>query len=1078
MSANRCRLGAQFIVIFLLQLILSNDARGMMVERTGAEDLGSANATPSTLCVGSCHSNGVVAINDIITLVNIALDIQPRDVCAQGLPASGSVTIDVIIKAVNNALNGCPTGPTVTVGIIPAAVTIPSGWHQTFGATVIGTADTTVTWSVAEGTAGGSVDMQGRYTAPAEPGVYHVLATSQADATKTAQATVMVSILPPDPAFAPQPVVPPSPDTETNTDTVPADTSGSVGLADGTRVDVPPMPGPVTVSVTRSPENVDAIRVWGQEPTGSARTVVYSGDAAALDFVPTITIPAAEAGTLTALNVARIGPVAESGALQEDVVTFLPVTRDNDGNVVFRDIHLRGAAQLAATVPSGRVSAPEFAITVRTIYDLSTYQAVLNWQIDPLLVRMVPDASAPEKRRPLSSLSPPERDAVLRHPIQNVIVLVHGHNEAEKLGFEAKQIPTIWGYEYKRDVWTLLYAGFLDEVAGYGPYADCTAFYEFIYPTYRPVFDEPGALGTALARALGADEKLKQQTAKYNLFFVAHSMGGLVARAAINQLPATVAPNFEKLITWGSPHHGSPVMTFRYLLTAGYDLYVPDMCLIGSFLPLSIFNEWAIYNRAIQGLAVDSPGERDNRWDNFKPLNLKAVGWYVAKWQSPDKDDPRWDLTRNSDIYSEALLKFNNSEAFRLSGKYVAFYGLTKQLAPIDLTSCSAIVNFARAAPIAKGAGINRWTYHSSRTLDDYPRTPEVKESDGAVSADSMVGLGLFPAYNAYPLDDVDHEEYYGAPQNGELREKQKGNDTAVKTLATLTLKNAPNKRCDCPTLAITDVQRSQSDIKINGKFAWPGDAHPGHRIASLALVRVYAGSRFVVPASSPSVQDDGTVSGTFPPSTFEDPSNPPFFTVVLVDGGEVSVAAPAIQSGTSIDRFDGVAGTIDGSTVTPPVPAFTVEVGADAEQLELFPGEPAVGPWEFEWPAWKLDSSEDQVFFNTWFKIRNLEGANWLPAQFCSSLRCHKYELVGFLKGVAYGWDPATRVEGTTLNEAIRVDGLVMPHGVNTGEGYEVTLEIWYRLRETSWYIDDPTETSTHDRDNYQIFQATFFSN
>ena len=153
--------------------------------------------------------------------------------------------------------------------------------------------------------------------------------------------------------------------------------------------------------MTRSPENVDAIRVWGQEPTGSARTVAYTGDAAALDFVPTITIPAAEAGTLTALNVARIGPVAESGALQEDVVTFLPVTRDNDGNVVFRDIHLRGAAQLAATVPSGRVSAPEFAIRlVRTIYDLSTYQAVLNWQIDPLLVRMVPDALDPQSVAP------------------------------------------------------------------------------------------------------------------------------------------------------------------------------------------------------------------------------------------------------------------------------------------------------------------------------------------------------------------------------------------------------------------------------------------------------------------------------------------------------------------------------------------------------------------------------------------------------------------------------------------------------------------------------------------------------
>ena len=443
--------------------------------------------------MGSCRGDGVVTVDNILTLVNIALDLLPPYACAQGLPASGPVTIDLILTAVNSALNGCPATSSVAVGVSPAAVMLAPGGQQSFLATVIGTANTAVTWSVAEGSSGGSVDTQGTYAAPAEPGVYHVLATSQADATKTAQATVMVSTSPLDPAFAPQPVVPPSPDTETNTDTVPAETTGSISLPDGTRVDVPPMPGPVTVSVTRSPENVDAVRVWGQEPTGSARTVIYTGDAAALDFVPTITIPASDAGTLTALNVARIGPVAESGALQEDVVTFLPVTRDDSGNVIFRDIHLRGAAQLAATVPSGRLSAPEFAIkTFRTIYDLSTYQAVLNWAIDPQLVRMVPDASVPEKRRPLSTLSLAERDAVLRHPIQNVIVLVHGHNEAEKLGFEAKQIPTIWGYEYKRDVWTLLYEGFLKEVAGYGPYADCTAFYEFIYPTYRPVFDEPG----------------------------------------------------------------------------------------------------------------------------------------------------------------------------------------------------------------------------------------------------------------------------------------------------------------------------------------------------------------------------------------------------------------------------------------------------------------------------------------------------------------------------------------------------------------------------------------------------------
>jgi hypothetical protein len=516
-------------------------------------------------------------------------------------------------------------------------------------------------------------------------------------------------------------------------------------------------------------------------------------------------------------------------------------------------------------------------------------------------------------------------------------------------------------------------------------------------------------------------------------------------------------------------------MTFRYLLTAGYDLYVKDMCLTGGFLPLAVFNGWAIYNRAIQGLAVDSPGERDNRWDNFKPLNLKAVGWHVAKWQSPDEDDPRWDLTRNSDIYSEALLKFNNSEAFRLSGKYVAFYGLTQKLAPLDLTSCGAIVNFARAAPIAKGAGINRWTYNSTETLDAYIRKAEVKASDGAVSADSMVGLGLFPAYNAYPLDDVDHEEYYGAPQNGKPTKKEKGDDTAIRTLATLTLKNAPDKRCDCPTLAITDAQQSPPDVTITGKVTWPGDASPGRRIASLALVRLEVSGRVVVSASSPSVQDDGTISGTFPASAFAELALAPLFTAVLADGGELSVPAPVIQTGAATDTFKGLAGSIDGSMVTPPFPAFTVDVGVEAEQVELFPGEPATGPWEFEWPAWVVGSSSNSVTFNVWFRIRNFGAANWFPAQFCSSLRCHTYELVRFLKGVAYAWDPTTRVEGADF---LQINGLTVPHRGDTVPIYDVTLEVWYRIRETRWYIDDPTDISTHDQDNHLIFQTTFWSN
>jgi hypothetical protein len=83
-------------------------------------------------------------------------------------------------------------GQGVAVSLTPSLVTMRPGAQQEFAATVTGTADTSVSWSVLEGSAGGSIT-NGLYTAPASTGVYHVAALSQADTTKLAVATVTVS---------------------------------------------------------------------------------------------------------------------------------------------------------------------------------------------------------------------------------------------------------------------------------------------------------------------------------------------------------------------------------------------------------------------------------------------------------------------------------------------------------------------------------------------------------------------------------------------------------------------------------------------------------------------------------------------------------------------------------------------------------------------------------------------------------------------------------------------------------------------------------------------------------------------
>jgi len=85
------------------------------------------------------------------------------------------------------------TVPTsVAISISPTSSSLSTGGTQQFTDTVTGTSNTAVTWSVVE-SGGGSVSSTGLYTAPATAGTFHVKVTSQADATKSAQATVTVT---------------------------------------------------------------------------------------------------------------------------------------------------------------------------------------------------------------------------------------------------------------------------------------------------------------------------------------------------------------------------------------------------------------------------------------------------------------------------------------------------------------------------------------------------------------------------------------------------------------------------------------------------------------------------------------------------------------------------------------------------------------------------------------------------------------------------------------------------------------------------------------------------------------------
>jgi hypothetical protein len=64
--------------------------------------------TPPT-CVGDCNTDGAVTVDNLITMVNIALGNADVSICIAGdASGDGQITVDEILTAVNNALNGGP----------------------------------------------------------------------------------------------------------------------------------------------------------------------------------------------------------------------------------------------------------------------------------------------------------------------------------------------------------------------------------------------------------------------------------------------------------------------------------------------------------------------------------------------------------------------------------------------------------------------------------------------------------------------------------------------------------------------------------------------------------------------------------------------------------------------------------------------------------------------------------------------------------------------------------------------------------------------------------------------------------
>jgi Ig-like domain-containing protein/ASPM-SPD-2-Hydin domain-containing protein len=115
-------------------------------------------------------------------------------------PASVSVTATSVAAPTNFAAASVDLVPTVAVSVSPSNVNVSAGATQQFSASVTGTSNTAVSWTVSgtgcSGAACGTIDGHGLYTAPPtypNPPTITVAATSVADPTKSGSVNATLS---------------------------------------------------------------------------------------------------------------------------------------------------------------------------------------------------------------------------------------------------------------------------------------------------------------------------------------------------------------------------------------------------------------------------------------------------------------------------------------------------------------------------------------------------------------------------------------------------------------------------------------------------------------------------------------------------------------------------------------------------------------------------------------------------------------------------------------------------------------------------------------------------------------------
>ncbi|HPT31216.1 MAG TPA: right-handed parallel beta-helix repeat-containing protein [Prolixibacteraceae bacterium] len=642
-----------------------------------------------------------------------------------------------------------------------------------------------------------------------------------------------------------------------------------LSLDDSTRVLVPAFPVPLNITLEKKSLDLSPGDLFAPgsdfRPTGSMRQLTIKGTGDPLAVKPVITIPASEAGTVNpeTINAVRVGSLYINGVLVENHTAFLPVTLDKNGNYKFVDalfpdgvtpdkLKSATAGSENQSSASGVDQVSETAWVGNVQYFLMTFDKSLNWIKRPVLERMVPDSTLTTEgfRKPWRRTSPAEREKVSKQPVCNVVILVHGHNEEESDGYLAGKIVSPWEFNYKRVVWDLLYEKISKNKDKDFPSA-CTAMYEFISPTYRPVFSPVGSVSGFHHQTLGEDlgnmineelegnaqiQAMMKDNIPFNLFLVAHSQGGLVARAGLRFVKPEILKRLKLVVTWGSPHSGAALYSLRYALTVGHDLVID-----GIRLPMQNIGQSDAYQSGVSGIALDAPGIRDLRWDASK-ADMLRFGELFRENATTISEIKDTELPNGKLFFSDNLDLFNKSEGSfsgdLLKDKFKFYEGTTTKNALLqtswDVFSFRKFYHFAvNASGIEKGAQLNKLAMKAAWNA-----------SDGAVPVYSQRGEGIWPAGNIQRrnMGDTDHEEFYGGEDpNRTYFPLTRGREVAWQTFVDM---DFPGESRRCPNLDL-DSKVVGDTVVIFGTLVYPqikkangGDDFPGKRISMMGAQR------------------------------------------------------------------------------------------------------------------------------------------------------------------------------------------------------------------------------------------------